>query len=317
KIDAPDHEFHPLKGPMTTQSLRGLANDGSMHWRGDRTAGNDPPSFDPFDEDGAFKKFNVAFPGLLGNESQLSDSEMQAFTDFILTVFYPPNPVRRLNNTLTAQQQEGHDLFFGPITDVVFNCNGCHTLDQSIGMFGTSAFATFEGETQAFKVPHLRNVYQKIGMFGRSNDAPQGPQVRGFGVLHDGSVATVLHCLGAGVFSLPNQQQRRPEQFVLAFAPNLSPIVGQQVTLTAANALNVSSRINLMITRAQTADECDVVVKGTIGGESRGGYLTPAGTFKLGRAADAPLADADLRALAAGPDHELTYPPLPLPSPRP
>ena len=51
KIDAPDHEFHPLKGPMTTQSLRGMANDGSMHWRGDRTGGNDPPAFDPFDED--------------------------------------------------------------------------------------------------------------------------------------------------------------------------------------------------------------------------------------------------------------------------
>ena len=39
-----DHEFHPLKGPMTTQSLRGMANDGSMHWRGDRTGGNDPPA---------------------------------------------------------------------------------------------------------------------------------------------------------------------------------------------------------------------------------------------------------------------------------
>ena len=25
---------------------------------------------------------------------------------------------------------------------------------------------TFEGETQAFKVPHLRNVYAKVGMFG-------------------------------------------------------------------------------------------------------------------------------------------------------
>ena len=30
--------FHPVKGPMTTQSLRGLAPGGSMHWRGDRSA---------------------------------------------------------------------------------------------------------------------------------------------------------------------------------------------------------------------------------------------------------------------------------------
>ena len=43
-------DFHPLKGPMTTQSLRGMANDGPMHWRGDRTGGNDPGG-DPLDED--------------------------------------------------------------------------------------------------------------------------------------------------------------------------------------------------------------------------------------------------------------------------
>ena len=28
--------FHPMKGPMTTQSLRGLDGNGPMHWRGDR-----------------------------------------------------------------------------------------------------------------------------------------------------------------------------------------------------------------------------------------------------------------------------------------
>ena len=29
-------QFHPLKGPMTTQTLRGLKGHGSQHWRGDR-----------------------------------------------------------------------------------------------------------------------------------------------------------------------------------------------------------------------------------------------------------------------------------------
>ncbi|HKV06995.1 MAG TPA: beta-propeller fold lactonase family protein, partial [Thermoanaerobaculia bacterium] len=36
--------LHPMKGPMTTQSLRGLANHGAMHWRGDRTGAHDAPS---------------------------------------------------------------------------------------------------------------------------------------------------------------------------------------------------------------------------------------------------------------------------------
>ena len=38
-----------------------------------------------------------------------------------------------------------------------------------------------------FKVPHLRNAYTKIGMFGRPSDDPRGPQIRGYGFLHDGT----------------------------------------------------------------------------------------------------------------------------------
>ena len=86
---------------MTTQSLRGMANRGSMHWRGDRTGGNDPDS-DAFDEVRAFLKFNPAFPGLLGRDAELSEAEMQAFADFILTVTYPPNPIRALDMSLAA-----------------------------------------------------------------------------------------------------------------------------------------------------------------------------------------------------------------------
>ena len=36
-------EFHPLKGPMTTQSLRGMVGAGAMHWCGDRNGGFDAP----------------------------------------------------------------------------------------------------------------------------------------------------------------------------------------------------------------------------------------------------------------------------------
>src|SRR5690606_37745722 len=33
-------KFHPMKGPMTTQSLRGMADHGPLHWRGDRVKPN-------------------------------------------------------------------------------------------------------------------------------------------------------------------------------------------------------------------------------------------------------------------------------------
>src|SRR5262245_3035084 len=65
-----DDKFHPMKGPMTTQSLRGMANHGAMHWRGDRSGGFNEPSAQPdqgsFDEVAAFKQFNEAFVDLNG-----------------------------------------------------------------------------------------------------------------------------------------------------------------------------------------------------------------------------------------------------------
>ncbi len=116
--------YRPMKGPMTTQSLRGLANHGSMHWRGDRTGGNgailgesagpnEQPNGGSFNEDLAFRKFNVAFQGLNGRHDFISEEDMRKFTDFILEITYPPNPIRNLDSSLTEQQQAGRDFYFG------------------------------------------------------------------------------------------------------------------------------------------------------------------------------------------------------------
>ena len=52
-----------MKGPMTVQTLRGIATHGPMHWRGDRTGA--AVGGDPKDERLAFMQFNEAFEGLL------------------------------------------------------------------------------------------------------------------------------------------------------------------------------------------------------------------------------------------------------------
>jgi len=246
---APTFQFNmPLKGPMTTQSLRGMDNHGPMHWRGDRNGAvqqTGAPFIDPatsapvvsaqpnkglFNENAAFVSFNVAFPGLVGNATQLSAGDMQEFTDFILQATYPPNPIRNLDNTLTAEQTVGQGFFFNHATlpdsttvqlpsDRFHNCNGCHTLDPNgnagvtahPGFFGTDGKLSFEFETQVFKVPHLRNMYTKIGMFGSSPDTiqpgtiilQQGPatdQIRGFGFQHDGSLGQLEHFFTGQVF---------------------------------------------------------------------------------------------------------------------
>jgi hypothetical protein len=304
-------DFRPMKGPMSTQSLRGMANHGSMHWRGDRTGGNDAPSAQPdsgsFDEDAAFKKFNVAFPGLLGRSSELTPGEMQAFTDFVLQIVYPPNPIRNLDNSLTPLQQGGRDIYMGSRkTDTFFNCNGCHVLDPNgnaefgvprPGFFGSDGQWSFEGEPQVFKIPHLRNMYQKVGMFGMpkapfflpenlANPAADnvftGDQVRGFGFFHDGSVDTLFRFHSTILFAprppgtisptdpgnlegfpLSAQgilERKQMEAFMLVFDSNLAPIVGQQATLRKDNEAAVLPRIDLMMARAD-AGECDLVAR--------------------------------------------------------
>jgi DNA-binding beta-propeller fold protein YncE/mono/diheme cytochrome c family protein len=279
--DAP--RLDSMKGPMTTQSLRGLAFSGPMHWRGDRT-GSQCFFIDTVGnsdcEDQAFNAFNVAFPGLLGRDTQLATANMQAFTDFALRLTYPPNPIRALDNSMTPQEQAGFDLYTDPLrlTDQVANCNGCHVLDRSQGFFGTSGGTTFENETMEFKVAHLRNAYQKVGMFGQmplpfipAPGAPgvdMGPQVRATGFLHDGSISTVKTFLSASVFDTTPTEEANLEAFIMAFDSDLAPIVGQQITLTDTNLTEVEPRIDLLIQRCAT--ECNLVVKGVIGDERRG-----------------------------------------------
>ncbi len=303
-------DFHPMKGPMTTQTLRGMVNSGHMHWRGDRADGffglDDPNTNDA---ELSFKNFIVAFPGLLGSEKVLTDPElqrgMQAFTDFTLEITLPPNPVRALDNSLNSEQAAGREFYMGgPDPDfphfsdgvpsqilstlvggepTAFTCNDCHRLDPARGHFGTDGAASFEAEQQILKIPHLRNLYQKVGMFGHAavpffdvgDNGFQGDQVRGFGFLHDGSTDTMFRFLHATVFSRDafriegpignllgvdfdrvgfqdDEQRREMESFMFAFDTDLAPVVGQQVTLSADNAEAVGSRIDLLLERSQT-----------------------------------------------------------------
>lgn len=308
--------FHPLKGPMTTQSLRGMADHGPLHWRGDRTGGNANPPVDPMDEIAGFLAFNGAFPNLLGrDEGEIRPDEMLRFAEFAMDIHYPPNPIRQLDNSLRPDERDGRDLFFGRVTDFITNCNGCHKLDRAEGFFGSGGESTFEGETQEFKVAHLRNAYQKVGMFGMAKSdffdehdtTSTGRQIRGFGFLHDGGTDTVFRFLSAIVFDLNAVERRNLEAFVMAFETALAPIVGQQVTLDAASDDEAHARVDLLIERAETdaiwpggavTKECELIVTGVVDGGTRSWLYDGAGQF-LPDAADEPkLTGAQLRSLA-------------------
>jgi DNA-binding beta-propeller fold protein YncE len=344
-----DVNFSPLKGPMATQSLRGLANHGPMHWRGDRTGGNAAASQQPdsgtFDEVAAFTAFNPAFVTLLGRNQPLSAEDMQALTRFSFEIAYPPNPIRNLDNSLTPGQQAGRDFYFNHVSDRVFACNGCHVLDPRgnaelgvarPGFFGTIGRSTFDFEPQMMKIPHFRNLYQKVGMFGMAPtskllpDTPDGDnlfmgdQIRGFGFLHDGSTDTPLRFLttvlfrfvppspgdpgNPGGFSLDRAtgdvERRNVADFLLAYDSNMAPAVGQQITLSRRDWDRAQPRIDLLERRA-VAGECELVVRQS----SRGGYLyvPSTGRFRTNRSGAPSLSDAALRQLARRPEAPLTF----------
>jgi DNA-binding beta-propeller fold protein YncE len=343
--------FHPMKGPMTTQTLRGLVNEGAMHWRGDRA--NGVFGVDAFDSNVSFDNFIVAFTGLVGAAQQPSNADMQKFTDFQLQVVEPPNPVRALDNSLNSAQTAGKNFFAGnrpsdgvslgfqiPGVQTAFTCNGCHELDPAEGEFGTSKNASFEGIIpQMFKIPHLRNMYTKVGMFGNAKihafDAPDsgqlGDQIRGFGFTNEGASPTIFHFITAIVFHPnittgfplinPNQTRRNVEQFVLAFDSDLAPITGQQVTLTSNNGSAVGPRITLFEQRANAAftskvlggnvKEIELVAKVVQGGTSKGFLFNPANSTFVPSGGGTALSDSQIRALAGTAGQEVTFTAVP------
>jgi DNA-binding beta-propeller fold protein YncE len=306
-------EFHPMKGPMTTQSMRGTKGHGPMHWRGDRT-GVDRVDRETLEE-AAFKEFNEAFDGLMAREQLLNIQEMQVFTDFAMELTYPPNPIRRLDNSLNASETRGLQLYNQGIvrqgTRVLEICAQCHPLDPKNGIFGTKGLMADNSQPgeRNMKIPHFRDQYQKVGMFGFGFNSPTatGSQIRGFGFNHNGATSGnfVIEDL-----NMPVDDLAAIRAFLFAYPTESPPIVGQQVTLDHINQGQVSARMDLLIQQALVTSpvpECDLVVKGVVAGEQRGWLMNESGLFISDRAGEVELTRTDLESLAQTAGQPLTF----------
>jgi DNA-binding beta-propeller fold protein YncE len=308
--------FHPMKGPMTTQTLKGMAGNGPMHWRGDRTGTNRQIVRGALEtlEEASFKEFNAAFVELVGRETLLNPNEMQSLTDFTMLLAMPPNPVRKLDNTLSATEKAGSDIYFNSPTTLLGSCNNCHRLDPATKRFGTAGLMTFEGGriTENFKIPQLRNVYQKVGMFGSSlgTSASTGAQIRGFGFSNDGAADTLDTFLSDPVFNFPAPVQTSRAAvaaFVLAMDSDLAPVVGQQITWRSTANATVEAQLNLfkqqaLVTTPRPA--CDLIVRTTADGSAKAGLFQTDGTWLM-RSGEI-VSDSALRQLAS-PSQPLTF----------
>ncbi len=251
-----NEQMHPMKGPMTTQSLVGLGNMEPFHWRGDRVD---------------FQAFNPAFDKLMGG-AEISGLDMDAYAAFIDTVRYPPNPNQNRDRTYTGLEASGENLYvtvpFVGSFPLGLRCVDCHSLIT--GSNNIVIPGNLLNETQAFKVPQLRNIYKRDGR----RDSGGGLRTAGFGLLHDGTDDDVFDFLGAPVFqSLASNtgDKLAIEAFVEAFDTGMAPAVGFSVTLDASNYQQSGPAADraLLTTQAQLGN-CDLVARGTIDGEPAG-----------------------------------------------
>ena len=331
--------FDPEKGPMTTQTLRGMLEP--LHWRGDR------PTMD---------SFNKAFVGLMGTAdigpingepAGISAADMEEFRQFALQTPFPPNPYRNVDDTLpnavvaipglpnpgnpTIGQQRFLGSAGGPIDGGAF-CVQCHMLPFGAngGKLGglnpgdppSARAALFNGTLDGvphsdLKIPHLRNLYQKFGpRFGSlTNPAdPPADQKSGFGVIHDGSIPDVDTFLSAGVFNLTADDAKNIGAFVMMFPTGTRPAVGRSLTVPAGAPPTGTSAQETLLGQlvalgnlADAARHCELTAAAWTGGDAareKTWYLNggaPGGLWTSDTPGETQVTTAALRTAAGGP----------------
>jgi hypothetical protein len=245
-------DFHPMKGPMTTQTFRGLLNLSPFHWRGDKAN---------------FLAFNSTFTDLMGGP-ELPTSEMAAYANFVNTILFLPNPVENLNRT-PPTSLAGGDAVTGE-TDFLtlalsqstvggpaVTCNACHQADPGPG--SNRRIVPFQ--PQPLKNPELRNIYQKL-LF--TNAKPSS--IDGFGLTHDGSASTLQDFFGLAAFSLYTPTDKvNMAAYLLSFDTGTAPAVGRTVTLTKTTVTGLSAQTVWTTLQSQAAaGSNDLIGRGTI-----------------------------------------------------
>lgn len=245
-FETPCEDYHPMKGPMLTQTLQDIIGKEPLHWRGDR--------------DG-LEEFIPAFEAVLGDDAPLTAGEMQEFKDFLATIHYGPNPFRNLDNSLpTDLPLPGHyatgrvgsaglplpngnavngleSYRTGKLFGGAFDCVTCHTLPTGAGTNLQAVggqmvefprgpndenhlmIVSFIHTTNvSMKVPQLRNDYERTGF-----DLTQTSNRAGFGYLNDGAVDSIARMIS--VFDVVSVQHLADlVAFVLAISGSDLPV---------------------------------------------------------------------------------------------
>jgi YVTN family beta-propeller protein len=244
-------QLHPMKGPLLTQTLRGLQRERIFHWRADRPG---------------LEAFNGAFASLLGGEV-LNDDDLQSCVEYMKSIRFGPNPNRNRDDTLATEPagtspRVGEQIFMhkqnvGREGSSLFRCVDCHLNRTGTGNFGFTGLIQ-----QPTKAAQLRGLYERDGRGAKSTQ-----QLSGFGFGADGSKNDLVEFLAKShrFEALTAQEKTALQRFLFSFPTETAPIVGFTRTVNASNVKldQVQMDLNLLVAQAQNG-RCDLVVTGLI-----------------------------------------------------
>ena len=255
--------LHPMKGPLLTQTLRGLQGERIFHWRADRPG---------------LASFNVAFHDLMGGQP-LEANDLVTFVAYLKSIRFASNPNRNLDDTLPTtpigtSAKDGETLFLtkknvGREGNTQFRCVDCHVNPTGSGGFGfTGAIG------QSMKAVQLRGLHERDGRKPVANG-----RTSGFGYGADGSMDDLPAFLSSShrFNPLTTDEKTALQRFLFAFPTKTAPVVGFARTATTANAKTtpVVTDLQLLIAQAELG-KCDLIVKGFLDGRQVGFVYDPA-----------------------------------------
>ena len=282
--------IHPMKGPLTTQTLRGMQSGSPFHWRGDRPT---------------LQSFNPTFDKLMGG-SQISTEDINAMAAYLLTLRHHPNPNKNLNNSFPGTFQGGNPTNGRTLFNdhVKSHCVTCHAGPQ--GSNNNLDDPRLTDSRDQVKTPPMRTVYQRIFL----NRTAGSQNITGYGLGRDGTLQGNL--LPTSHFydldQLEGTEFADVKAYVLCFDTGTPQSAAAARTVTSANMTQSAVVADMSLLESQAiASQNDLVVQGVVNGRPRSYFYNRTTLRYLSdRAADAPLTRNQLLALL-GPTDAITF----------
>jgi hypothetical protein len=244
---------HPMKGPMVTQSLRGIGGAAPFHWRGDKERIQD---------------FNPTFEKLQA-DSELAAADMDKVAAYLESLANHPNPNRHPDDSLKTSLAGGNPVNGRVLFHRFETCSKCHPEPRGTNQNLDDHQVVLT--TQPVKNSTLEHVYRKVGF-----TPDQAVSALGFGFTHDGSG----HDLPRGhEYDLDNFHRTPGAEadvmaYILSAGTGTAPAVGRSVTIRRGDA-DPAERV--LLESQAAAGKCDLVMRGTRGGEAAAFLYQPAG----------------------------------------